>query len=118
MLLSCNYLSGICVSTDDEDAYELSKKHGCIDIGIRSAELSNSSASKFSVWQDSAKRFLTYISYDAMLDLDCTAPLRSMEDIENGLNVFKTHQPDIAMSITDARKKPYQHYGRGFRRIS
>ena len=57
------------------------------------------------------------ISYDAMLDLDCFSPLRSME--ENGLNVFKTHQPDIAMSITDARKNPYfQHYGRGFRRIS
>ena len=107
-LLSCNYLSGICISTDDEDAYELSKKHGCIDIGIRSAELSNSSASKFSVWQDSAKKISELsISYDAMLDLDCTAPLRSMEDIENGLNVFKTHQPDIAMSITDARKNPY-----------
>ena len=56
-LLSCNYLSGICVSTDDEDAYELSKKHGCIDIGIRSAELSNSSASKFSYGKIQQKDF-------------------------------------------------------------
>ena len=46
------------------------------------------------------------ISYDAMLDLDCTAPLRSMEDIENGLNVFKTHQPDIAILII-MQENPY-----------
>mgnify|MGYP001159898258 CR=1 FL=1 len=101
-------LEGFCVSTDDEIAHKRCLELGAIDIGLRNNTLSNDTSSKFSVWQDSANKINSIgIDFDVMLDLDCTAPLRNIQDILNGIEQFKKFKPDIAMSISEARKNPY-----------
>jgi N-acylneuraminate cytidylyltransferase len=101
-------IEGFCVSTDDEKAYERCLELGALDIGLRSSNLSNDTSAKFSVWQDSAKKINSLsIEFDAILDLDCTAPLREPQDIFNAIQEFKKFSPDIVMSIADARKNPY-----------
>ena len=107
-LQNTDFIEGFCVSTDDEEAYERCLELGALDIGLRSSDLSNDTSAKFSVWQDSAKKINSCsINFDAMLDLDCTAPLRDSQDIQNAIEAFKKYSPDIVMSITDARKNPY-----------
>ena len=107
-LLELDFLDGICISTDDKDALDIVSKYNLIDIGVRSADLANDSAAKFNVWQDSARKLddRNY-KFDALLDLDCTAPLRNIADIKNAVKVFKLSDADIVLSVTDARKNPY-----------
>jgi CMP-N,N'-diacetyllegionaminic acid synthase len=101
-------IEGFCVSTDDKKAYERCLELGAIDIGLRSKSLSNDTSAKFSVWQDSAKKINSHgISFDALLDLDCTAPLRQSSDIYNAIDAFKSSSSDVVMSICEARKNPY-----------
>ena len=107
-LKSISSISDIIVSTDDEEAYNRSLDLGCLQIGLRSSHLSNDKASKFSVWKDSAKKYLKeYGDFDLMLDLDCTAPLRTISDIEGVLDLHLKESIDISMAITEARKNPY-----------
>lgn len=107
-LIECEQLSHFCVSTDHEGAYEQSLKLGGLDIGLRKPSLSNSTASKLSVWKDSIDKLENQgLEFDAILDLDCTAPMREMQDIEKCIKVFKKFNPDVCMSITEARKNPY-----------
>ena len=43
----------------------------------------------------------------AFVDLDCTSPLRLPQDIDNALDLFFAENPDMVMSVCDARKNPY-----------
>ena len=43
----------------------------------------------------------------ARFDLDCTSPLRLPKDITGALTLFQTAQPDMVMSVCEARKNPY-----------
>lgn len=107
-LKSISSVKDIIVSTDDVDAYNRSLSLGCLQVGLRSSRLSNDKASKFNVWQDSARKYLKeYGDFDLMLDLDCTAPLRTISDIESVLHLHLNESIDISMAITEARKNPY-----------
>ena len=57
-----------------------------------------------------------------MLDLDCTSPLRTEEDISGVLEKFIATQSEISLAITQARKNPYfnllEESADGFLKIS
>ena len=107
-LLRLEYISGVIVSTDNADAYKTSVDLGALDIGIRSKDLSGDNIAKLDVWKDSARRYLDLgYDFDAMLDLDCTSPLRTEEDISGVLEKFIATQSEISLAITQARKNPY-----------
>ncbi len=122
-LLRLEYISGVIVSTDNADAYKTSVDLGALDIGIRSKDLSGDNIAKLDVWKDSARRYLDLgYDFDAMLDLDCTSPLRTEEDISGVLEKFIATQSEISLAITQARKNPYfnllEESADGFLKIS
>ena len=122
-LLRLEYISGVIVSTDNADAYKTSVDLGALDIGIRSKDLSGDNIAKLDVWKDSARRYLDLgYDFDAMLDLDCTSPLRTEEDISGVLEKFIATQREISLAITQARKNPYfnllEESADGFLKIS
>src|SRR4030042_4282269 len=47
------------------------------------------------------------IIFDALLDLDATAPIRTTEDIENIVRIFKERKPDCIFSVVKAHRNPY-----------
>lgn len=112
-LFSNPRVSAVVVSTDDEAIFAHALQRGALDIGLRPAELATDQAPKWGVWQHAlataervlAERGLSAVS--AFLDLDCTAPLRSPADIEGVLDLFEREQPDLVMSVCEARKNPY-----------
>jgi len=102
-------IDAVVVSTDDERIYEHALAMGALDIGLRPAHLATDAAPKWGVWQhalDAAEEKLG-APVDVFVDLDCTSPLRLAEDLEGALDLFERENPDMVMSVCEARKNPY-----------
>lgn len=101
-------VEAVVISTDDEAIYAHGIKRGALDIGLRPAELATDTAPKWGVWQHALAASEAKIGpASAFLDLDCTSPLRLPEDITGALDLFQSQQPDMVMSVCEARKNPY-----------
>lgn len=108
-LLASPRVDAVVVSTDDERILAHALARGALDIGLRPARLATDTAGKWGVWQHAlaAAEPLCSGPVTAFLDLDCTSPLRLMEDIDGALDLFHAERPDMVMSCCEARKNPY-----------
>ncbi|MDU8929284.1 acylneuraminate cytidylyltransferase family protein [Alisedimentitalea sp. MJ-SS2] len=107
-LLEHPRIDAVIVSTDDERIYNHSVAKGCLEMGLRPDELATDGAGKWGVWQHSLEKAVELMGeVEAFVDLDCTSPLREMEDIDGALDAFFEEKPDMIMSCTEARKNPY-----------
>lgn len=107
-LFACDRVDQVVVSTDSPEIYAHAMKRGCLDIGLRPAELATDTAAKWHVWQHALGEVEKQTGpASAFLDLDCTSPLRLPQDIEAGLDLFAAEQPDMVMSCVESRKNPY-----------
>lgn len=107
-LINSSKIDIVVVSTDDEDIYDHSIRKGTLDIGLRPFELSDDKTSKWNVWQHSLQETEKKVGeIELFVDLDCTSPLREIEDINNSIELFLEKKPDMVMSCCIARKNPY-----------
>lgn len=107
-LLAHPKIDAVVVSTDDPVIYDHAVKKGCLEMGLRPDELASDTAGKWDVWQHALEKCEEIVGpVEAFVDLDCTSPLREMEDIDGALQAFFDHRPDMIMSCTEARKNPY-----------
>jgi CMP-N-acetylneuraminic acid synthetase len=97
------------VSTDSEDIARVARASGAETPFIRPASLAGGNVPKMAavrhalhqIEQDTDKR------YEVIIDLDVTAPLRHVSDVENAYNLLTTHRPHTVFSVLQARKNPY-----------
>ena len=75
----------------------------------RCAELGGDTVPKISVILDCLKfmQDKSGSSYDMVVDLDITSPLRTKMDIDNLIKKQKECNADVTFSVTDARRNPY-----------
>lgn len=107
-LLSNALIDIVVVSTDCQEMRQHSVAKGAFDIGERPANLSDDTASKWSVWQHSLMRVEELFGpVDLFVDLDCTSPLRLDNDIDDIIAMAMSKKPDMVMSCCEARKNPY-----------
>jgi N-acylneuraminate cytidylyltransferase len=108
-LLTHPRVDAVVVSTDDEEIYEHAIAKGALKMGLRPAHLASDTAGKWQVWQHALEVSQDILGQPvtAFLDLDCTSPLRLMEDIDNALDLYFDEKPDMVMSCCDAHKNPY-----------
>jgi len=97
------------VSTDSEKIAEISRGLGAEVPFLRPAELATDTANKMDALRHA---FLTTqrhygLEFDALLDLDATAPVRTVQDLENIVGLFKEKKPDCIFSVVKARRNPY-----------
>lgn len=107
--LACQYIKRVIVSTDSEEIANIAKEFGAEVPFYRPHQLANDSAGKWEVWEH-ALDFLDKEStkpVDIYVDLDCTSPLRDIEDISNAIDQFNLKNKDAVFSICEARKNPY-----------
>ena len=99
----------LIVSTDSEDIAKIAKKYGAEVISLRPAELATDTASKIDALRhafiEAEKHYQS--KFDVLLDLDATAPIRTVNDIDNIINLFETKRPASVISVVKARKNPY-----------
>ncbi|MFH1074381.1 MAG: acylneuraminate cytidylyltransferase family protein [Candidatus Firestonebacteria bacterium] len=98
----------IC-STDSKKISEIASKYGAEVPFLRSKRLADDKASKTDALRHAlihAEKFYG-IKFDALLDLDVTAPIRTPQDIENIVKLFKAKLPDCVFSVVRAHRNPY-----------
>ena len=99
----------IVISTDSDDIANISEKFGAEVFFKRAADLSNDTAGKLEVIKDVFKRSEEYynMKFDYLIDLDATAPLRSVADIEDSFKQFLKNNNDNLITAMPSRKSPY-----------
>lgn len=103
----------IVVSTDDPRIAETAIAEGATVPFMRSAELATDTASSRSVIIDALERMkASGKTYDAVVLLQPTSPLRTPEDITRTIEAFEKargEEPgvDMAVTVCEARTNPY-----------
>jgi CMP-N,N'-diacetyllegionaminic acid synthase len=99
----------IIISTDSDKIANISKKYGAEVFFRRDKEMASDSAGKLEVIKDAFIKSENYYNeqYDYLIDLDATAPLRSVEDIINSFKQFIDNNNDNLITAMPSRRSPY-----------
>lgn len=99
----------VIVSTDSEEIARVAIEYGAEVPFIRPSELAQDNSSEWMAWRHA----LNYLIQDegtlpdAMISLPATAPLRSVDDIEDCLNEFEKGLSDVVITVSEAHRSPY-----------
>ncbi|MFN9281887.1 MAG: cytidylyltransferase domain-containing protein [Rubrivivax sp.] len=109
--LACPRIRRVVVSTDSPAIAEVARAHGAEVPFMRPAELATSTAGKWEVWQHALQACDAHYAgepVDLFVDLDCTSPLREVDDISRAIEQFeRSPGADAVFSVCEARKNPY-----------
>lgn len=99
----------IVISTDSDIIASASKEYGGEVFFKRNPEMASDTASKLDVIQDAFIRSERHYqeTFDYLVDLDATAPLRSVEDIINSYQQFLNNDNDNLITAMPSRRSPY-----------
>lgn len=99
----------IVVSTDSDEIANIAKEYGAEVFFKRNAEMASDTAGKLDVIKDAFRRSEEYYhtTFDYLVDLDATAPLRNIEDIINSFKQFKENDNDNLITAMPSRRSPY-----------
>jgi CMP-N,N'-diacetyllegionaminic acid synthase len=102
----------VVVSTDSIEIAKIAQEAGAEVPFMRPAELSGPEVGKFDVWQHALHRCeeLYDEDYEMFIDLDCTNPLRDVNDVSKAIKQLKASKErgvDTVFSVCEARKNPY-----------
>lgn len=106
---ACPEITRVVVSTDSEAIAEVAYSYGAEVPFMRPAELANDNAGKWGVWLHALEACDRHYAdpIDLFVDLDCTSPLRDVEDISKAIAQFRASKVDAVFSVCEARKNPY-----------
>jgi len=99
----------IVVSTDSDVIASIAQEYGAEIFFKRSADMASDTAGKLDVIRDAFIRSEEYYhtSFDYLIDLDATAPLRNVEDIINSFKQFQENDNDNLITAMPGRRSPY-----------
>lgn len=100
----------IALSTDSIDIKNTAEKFGLKTDYVRPADLATDSAGKLPVIKDvmNYHEKLNNITFDFVIDLDITSPLRTIEDLETALNDLIANSEAVNLfSVSKAHRNPY-----------
>ncbi|MDP2167697.1 MAG: acylneuraminate cytidylyltransferase family protein [Thermodesulfovibrionales bacterium] len=101
--------SKVVVSTDSNEIAAAAKEAGALVPFMRPAELATDTAPKLPVDRHAFLECERIFGerYDILVDLDATAPVRTMEDLDGCLEKFLAVKPDVLFSVVNAERNPY-----------
>lgn len=99
----------IVISTDSDEIASTAVKYGAEVFFKRSDEMASDTAGKLDVIRDAFVRSETYYGkqYEYLIDLDATAPLRSVQDIIKSYRQFLRNENDNLITAMPSRRSPY-----------
>ncbi len=95
----------IVCSTDSENIAIVAKEYGAEVPFVRPSDLANDTAGKVAVIRHALLEMKE--DYDIIVDLDVTAPIRKISDIDGAVNLFLEKKAKTVFSVTSARRSPY-----------
>jgi CMP-N-acetylneuraminic acid synthetase len=102
----------VIVSTDSDEIAAAARTAGAEVPFLRPESIAGPSVGKFQVWQHALETCEAHYneSYEILIDLDCTNPLRDSADISGLIAQFRASRDrgvEAVFSICEARKNPY-----------
>lgn len=99
----------IVLSTDSDAIAEVAMQYGAEVFFKRDADMASDTAGKLGVIRDAFKRSEEHYrqTFEYLVDLDATAPLRSIEDIQNSFRQFLDNKNDNLITAMPSRRSPY-----------
>lgn len=99
----------IVVSTDSKEIAETAKQFGAEVPFMRPDELASDTSGKLAAIRHALKSSEEIFgdSFKTVMDLDVTAPIRKVEDLENAFNLFLEKKPKTLFSVVNAHRNPY-----------
>ena len=97
------------VSTDSPEIADVSRRYGAEVPFLRPPEFATDTAGKMSVLRNALRMAETHyeMTFDAVLDVDATAPVRTVADIEAIVQLFQSKECDCVFSVVKAHRNPY-----------
>ena len=107
--LRCKALDRVVVSTDDPEIRDVALRYGAEAPFLRPAALATDQASKWPVLRHLVRALEDQECYtcDIVADLDPTAPLREVADVEACLRILVEERADVVVTVYEAPKNPY-----------
>ena len=100
--LQSRYIDKVIVSSDDDEILRVSKKYGADTIN-RPDSLASDTATTF----DAIKHTINNIkSYDYIVLLQATSPLRSAKHIDEAIELLKEKKADAVVSVCEMEHSP------------
>ncbi len=99
----------VVVSTDNEEIAKISRNYNAEVPFKRPNFLASDKAGKWEVWQHALRECEKFYNknFDIYVDLDCTSPIRDVEDINQAIEKYKQSNLDGIFSVCESRKNPY-----------
>ena len=99
----------ITVSSDSKKILDIVKKNGINDLIMRPKKLARDSSPKIPVVRhcliEMEKKYNT--TFDFIIDLDATSPLRKISDIKDALKKMIFNDSNNLFTVTASRRNPY-----------
>jgi len=107
--IESNLFGHVVVSTDSPEIAETAKSLGAETWFTRPEELATDEAPKIPVIRHALMESEKFYgeTFDVIVDLDATSPLRLVEDITTAYRQFIAENADILITASPARKNPY-----------
>jgi len=105
-----NLFNCIVVSSDSRDILQLAKGWGVDHAIERPEELASDTAAKLPVIQHAFRtaESLSDTTFDTVVDLDATSPLRNQEDLRGAIKLLESNEQTAnVITGTPARRSPY-----------
>lgn len=99
----------IAVSSDSDQILEIASASGVDHLVKRPAELATDTAAKLPVIRHCVNEVerVCGLTYNTLVDLDATSPLRSIQDIQNAVSLLETSGFGNVITAMPARRSPY-----------
>lgn len=105
-----NLFDVVAVSSDSNEILEAAKAYGADYVVKRPDEMASDTAAKLPAIQHCVKHVeeLCNLTFDTITDIDATSPLRTVEDLQNAINMFEEHSnASNLITAAPARRSPY-----------
>lgn len=101
-------ISRIIVSTDSQEIADIALEYGAEVPFMRPKELSQDNSPEWLVWRHAIEYMEQHgESVDAIVVLPATAPLRSLDDVNSCIELFKRSEVDSVITVSKASRSPY-----------
>lgn len=101
--------TNIVCSTDSKKIAQIAERYGAEVPFMRPKKLAGDKVGKIEVLRHALAECENIYKkvYDIIVDLDVTAPVRKISDLDNCLKLFKKRKPKTLFSVVKSRKNPY-----------
>lgn len=107
--LASGLFDAVAVSSDAEAYLEIGRRAGATHAVPRPAEFATDAAGKIPAIRHCMLEVETALgaTFDIVVDLDVTTPLRRPEDVLGAVTLLEERRPATVLSANEARKSPY-----------